>query len=164
MQHIELGAMHKERRLDAIAIVKKIAAVFLLAALFLPLSQCTVTKPIPGTHEVKQETITTYAYPSKEWLSVDAIAVYVAFLWPAIFVMTSFMWPALNKKAIVGVLELLLCFGSGYVLLLFTFGKSLLYGGYIAWVAIGTYCITTCIQVVIQARAAWRKRARPVTR
>lgn len=150
----------KERGLSATAAIKRFAAIMLLAAFFLPLSQCSAPKQNVETKVFEQEVRVTYAYTAHEWPSVEALATYAAFLWPLMFGIASLVWPNLNQKWTVGGLELLLCLGSGFMLYALTFFDSLRYGGYIAWGAIGMYFITTSVALIARIRKTRCKKAR----
>ena len=148
----------EERRLSTTAIIKRIAAIFLLVAFFLPLSQCTITMPNAETKAIEKKTHVIYAYTAYEWPSVQSLATYAAFIWPLTFGIASLVWPSLNQKWMIGVLEMLLCVGSGFTLFGLSFLGSLQYGGYIAWGAIGIYFITTSVEFATRIRKKWSKQ------
>jgi hypothetical protein len=140
--------------MSKIVACKRMAAILLLLAFFLPLSQCTVEQQTPDGKAVEPTTVVTSAYSSHEWPSADALATYGSFLWPLMLAVASLIWPALSKRAAIGVLELLLCAGSAYVLLTLIYFGDIRYGAYVAAGAIGTYFIATSVELA--ARLRWR--------
>ena len=141
-----------------IALVKRTAAAFLLIALFLPLSQCTVQTPNPETKTIEVTTTVTYAYSANEWPSLDALETYGAFLWPFLFSVTAWFWPRLNHKPTIPLLEALLCCGSGLMLAFFLVFGTPLYGWYIAAAAVATYFLSALAELVAYARVKWSKQ------
>jgi len=147
----------EERKLSATLVIKRVAAILLLLAFFLPLSQCTDSKTNPETKAIEKEVTVTYAYSGFEWsesigdLAYEA-AVCAAFLWPLVLSIASLIRSSLNQKLTIGILELLLCIGSWYMLNVITSFGELRYGAYLAYGSIGLYFITTLVQLVVRIR------------
>jgi hypothetical protein len=146
------------RRLSTAIVIKRLAAIVLVVAFFLPLSQCTVEEQNPETRATELKVIVNYAYAHDNWRSLDALATYAAFLWPLTLVIAGLVWPNLNQKLTIGVLELVFCAGSGFVLFALTFIGTLRYGAYLAGVSIGLYFVTTLVELVARARRSWGKQ------
>lgn len=141
-----------------ITLVKRTAAAFLLIALFLPLSQCTVQTPNPDTKTIEVTTTVTYAYSANEWPSLDALETYGAFLWPFLLGVTTWFWPRLNHKPTVPLLEIPLCGSLGYLLAIRLFTGTPLYGWYVATIAMAAYFFAALTELVVYARLRWRRR------
>ena len=148
------------RRLTTTIAIKRLAAIFLLVAFFLPLSQCTVAER-PETKTTELEVIVTYAYSAHKWPSVNALATYAAFLWPLTLSIASLVWPRLNQKWTIGIIELLLCAGSAFILFGLTYFGALRYGAYVAGGSIGLYFITTSVELAARVRKKWGKQTYP---
>lgn len=129
-------------------LAKRIAAITLVISFFLPLSQCSVTPPPEKEHqEVKSEVV--YAYSAYEWPSLGSFATLAAFVWPLWFAFKGNKSP----KMLVSGLELLLCTGTGFMLVALTYVGSWLFGAYIAVLAICTYFLATVSQILMQLRS-----------
>ena len=143
------------RRLTTTIAIKRLAAIFLLVAFFLPLSQCTVEERNPETKATELKVIVNYAYSGNGWPSADTLPTYAAFLWPLALSLASLVWPSLNQKWTIGVLELLLCAGSGFMLFALTYFGTLRYGVYVAGGSIGLYFVTTSVELVARVQKRW---------
>ena len=132
---------------NMIVTLKRTAAVLILATLFMPLSKCTLTPPPEEKHQKPTVTI-SYAYSGYKWPSLGIVAAVFAFVWPLLFS----IFGNVERKALIritiNIVELLLCLGSGFMILMITLGGELLYGAYIAVIAFTTYFVTTLIQLV----------------
>ena len=148
-------------RFVAIA-AKRLAAIALLAALFLPLSRCTLEEHDPQTKATKQTVSVTYAYSGHSWPSVDALADYAAFLWPLLLAVARMIRPGLNQRWSVQLLELALCLGSAFILFRLTIGGEWLYGAYIAAAAIAAYFTTVLAELAARLRRAWIRAPTPI--
>jgi hypothetical protein len=139
-------------------VVKRLAAVVLLIALFLPLSQCSKHEWDPQTKASKITVTVKYAYAVSEPV-VDAAAAYGAFLWPALFACAFLLWPSLNHMWTVAMLEVVLCLASAYELVhLVYYHDLLLYGTYVTAGAIGAYLIAVLLQIAFRIRKKWVMR------
>ena len=140
-----------------IVVVKRVAGIVLLAALFLPLSQCTLEQEHPQTKAAERTVTVTYAYTAFEHSIVDGFAAYGAFLWPLLLAAACRIWPGLSRRLSVLVLELLLCLASAYELFGLLVMKEVLYGGYLAAGAIGAYLIAVLAQLAVLAWSRWQR-------
>ena len=148
----------KELKLNIISAIKWIATFLLSMAFFLPLSQCSHKEATPDKKpnvEAKadvQKMDITYTYSAYKWPEVGAAVTFLAFFWPLIIGVIKLVWPNLDKKLTVDMVEILFCAGSGYMVYCLTIFDSLLYGGYIAWGAIGIYFISASAALLIHFR------------
>jgi hypothetical protein len=136
--------------------VKRIAAMVLLVAFFLPLAQCTVMTTKPG--KVSEPVVdVTYAYATYDEEFPTPVLAYVGFLWPLAFAIAGLLRPKLLRHRGVALIEMTLCVGSAYVLyMLVTLGGDIRYGAYVAATAIGLYFVSASADVAIRWRAALR--------
>jgi len=148
----------------AIAAIKRLAAISLLVALFLPLSRCALETEDPQTKAVERTVSVTYAYTAYRAPIADALATYAAFLWPLLLATARLMWPVLNRKWSVEILEVVFCLGSAYELMRLTFFGEWLYGAYVAAVSIGVYLIGALVELAARAREKWLRRAAALAR
>lgn len=148
----------EDRGLRTIVRIKRVAAVFLLIAFFLPLSQCTAETANPDTKTLERRATVTYAYAAHEWPSVDAVATYGAFIWPLVFAVTGLVRPRPGYKLTTPLLEILFSAGSGYILLTLIIFRAPLYGWYIASASIGAYFIATLAGLFGHARRKWENK------
>jgi hypothetical protein len=123
-------------------IIKRIAAVILMVAFFLPLSQCRApTPPTNDAQELKMEV--TYAYSAYQWPGAESFAAFFAFFWPVMF---SFLG-RVKSKLLINSIELLLCVGTGFMLFALTYMGSLLLGAYVAIALLVVYSLATANQI-----------------
>lgn len=136
--------------------IKRIAAITLLVAFFLPLSQCSVREiKTPDTASVPTVAV-TYAYATYEDPLPTAVLSYAGFLWPLAFAIAGLLRSQVLRRRGVAPIEMLLCVGSGYVLYaLATWGETR-YGAYIAATAIGLYFVSASADVAIRVRESLR--------
>jgi hypothetical protein len=106
---------------------------------------------------MESEPAVTYAYNSQTWPSASAFATYTAFLWPLTFALLIFVWPHLNGKWIIHVFEMLLCLGSGFMLIVLMSFRSPRYGAYIAGAALVIYFITALVELFKFVLIIWRR-------
>ena len=140
-------------RLSTTILLKRVAAIILMAAFFLPLSQCSGTDSETGVTKV----YVTYAY-SADWPSVNPLTAAAAFTWPLALSIATLVWPRLNQKWPIGIIELVLCAGSALVLVvLIAFCDKVLYGTYVAGGSIGLYFTTTLVALGSRVRKKWGK-------
>lgn len=148
--------MFTEERLVPVAIaIKRLAAILLVLAFFLPLSQCSIKMQDPETGAIKESVTVTYAYEAAANSTTHAIAIYAAFFWPLALVVATMVWPGLHQKMSIGVLELLFCSGSLIVQVGLSMFGTPLYGGNIAFGSIALYFVATLAGLVLQARKRW---------
>ncbi len=157
--------------------IKIVAATILLITFFLPLSKCTVKKPVfpvpavPGISDqtfdkniqpkdTKSETQTTYNIPYKDYRISDPYSwiILICFIWP-LPVLAYCIYG--SRKRIVDFLkfvEPIACLGSGYVVGCISFMGDIMYGGYLAIVSIISYFMVSCHDVFILIRQYLRSQ------
>lgn len=142
--------------MQLIIAVKRIAAIVLLLAFFLPLSQCSVMeKQSPGKASVPSVEV-TYAYATYDEEFPTPVLAYVGFLWPLGFSIAGLLRPPLMRRRGAALSEMVLCVGSGYVLYVLASWGETRYGAYVAATAIGLYFVSASADVAIRVRAALR--------
>ena len=120
---------------------KRISAVVLLLAFFMPLSECS--GPIEENSNKPPEIIVKYAYSQDTEAPLALVANIAAFFWPILIVVLLTFKKALNSSLLLKCIELLFCLGTGYMLVVLNiFGKPL-YGSYVAAIATSVYGILT---------------------
>lgn len=127
--------------------IKRAAALCLLVSLFLPVSQCTYD-PGPESRSREAQVIVSYPYKAYSWPSMERIAVYAAFLWPAVLMIAGAALPIARHGSAVAALELLLCAGSAWMLFVLTALGELRYGAYVASGSVVGYFGATLAQLV----------------
>lgn len=138
--------------------IKCISAVVLLLAFFMPLSQCS--GPIEENSDKPPEIIVKYAYSVDTMSPLALVANIGAFFWPILMVVLLTFKRALSSSLLIKFIELLFCFGTGYMLVVLNiFGKPL-YGSYVAALAISIYGILTLYEIYIIFRV--RKHNKPL--
>jgi inner membrane protein len=142
--------------------VKRVAAVLLFVALFLPLSRCARQAPVPPGGEPQANAPVTYEY-SYAWTRFDAgnagsyLAI-LSFLWP----LPILLWEAFSKRrtALVVLLWLqpLLCLGSAWLIYMRTLLEQPWTGAWLAWTALSAYFLASVCALVSDVRAALKRR------
>ncbi len=122
--------------------IKRIAAITLLCAFFLPLSQCTVSTS-PGVETQQVSTEVTYVYSAYKWPSLGSFMALIAFFWP----LGSFLKSGGSASVMINSVELLLCAGTGFMLFALINIGSLLVGAYVAIASVTTYALATILQM-----------------
>ena len=130
--------------------IKRVFALILLLAFFMPLSQCTTYDP--NNEEAAPIINIDYGYSNKQILSLDMAISIAAFSWPMFLQLLIAIRKALNISIWYKSLELVCCLGTAYMLFIINiFGKPL-YGSYIAVIALGFYGLLTifeCYQILV---------------
>jgi hypothetical protein len=156
------------------SLVQKIrmgAAIVLLCAIFLPLSQCSqhgdnssppTSQALAHSHHLfpRSDADFQYEYGIGELgFSGRGLLTLVAFAWPLALLIWSqrlrhsrFLW-------ILYVAELFLCAGTVYWLGALTMGGRLLYGAYIVVSATAVYALSTLVALILCARNLFLRRA-----
>jgi hypothetical protein len=147
------------------------AAIVLLCAIFLPLSQCSQhgddSAPTPQalSHArhffPRSDTDYQYQYGVKGLgLSLRGVLTLIAFVWPLGFAIWNrrFGQPPRFWWIFYGG-ELLLCAGTIYVVGALTLGGRWLYGAYVGEVAISIYACTSLILIFDRIRNRFRIRS-----
>lgn len=167
------GSLAKKRRIiailryyfggDALKIIvklKRLTAVLMLIAFFLPMSHCAVEPTTTDSNVIEQKVAVTYAYSANEWPSLEAVATYGAFIWPLALIATGLLWRRAENKWVIPLLEILLSAGSAYILLMLTIFREPLYGWYIASISLGVYFIATLTELLDYAQKKWARRTK----
>jgi hypothetical protein len=169
----------------AVILMKRIAALAVLIAFFLPLSQCSsrvseesATTPVNQkitNSEVNKETVQAsamaadsvdkasaksvqknYAYKEAPWLSWRAFFMYGIFLWPCLLVLMATWRSNWQSKLPVNIVELGLALSSIAVLIFFNLFYELLFGAYLALAGWTMYGLAAA-SVLWQRLRLWRK-------
>lgn len=140
------------------------AAIVLICAIFLPLSQCSqhgdgeaLKTPQALAHArhffPTSDKDFAYEYGIKDLdLSLRGVLTLVAFVWPLGFAIWGLRLERSRFLWIFYTAELLLCAGTIYWVTALTLGGRWLYGAYVAEVAIGIFAIASLISLVAAIR------------
>ncbi len=147
--------------------LKRLSAICLFAAFFLPLTQCTQTSKREPT---QQTTAQNQAAPSLDAPKHDtqvfamtadrdsimwSVANILTFIWPLCLVILIWLRPQLDERFSLRHVEILLCLLSVISLLRLTAFGELLPGGFLAWGALLTYSLITVLRLVSRTRLVW---------
>jgi hypothetical protein len=144
--------------------IKRTAAILLMICFVLPLSRCERhAKPEAAEAAQAKNAATsapliqslpvrtyedTYAYnsvsPDKGWESAITIA---TFFWPLLFFFTGRKSWGFNGAMTIGVLELVLCSASAYVVYGLVIFGELRYGGVLTFLALGIYSSAALVEI-----------------
>nr|WP_314858457.1 hypothetical protein [uncultured Undibacterium sp.] len=145
--------------------LKRLAAVGLLVAFFLPLSQCSTPEnnisekpPTQSTQAVKvaQGDGIIYATRADKDDTLLTMTNGFAFFWPVLFTLLAFLRPEVEQSLSIRLSEILLCLGSAFILLRLTTFGTLLPGGYLGWSALGIYFAITLFNFIARIRRTWQ--------
>jgi hypothetical protein len=145
--------------------IKRTAAILLMICFVLPLSRCERHVKPEAAQAVQAQNAAasapliqslpvrtyedTYAYRSvssdKAWESVITIA---TFFWPILFFLTGRKPRGFNGAMTIGVLELVLCSASAYVVYGLVIFGELRYGGYLTFLALGAYFSAALVEIL----------------
>jgi hypothetical protein len=131
------------------------AAMGLVCAICLPLSQCSQggnNAPPPANPALLAQ---FFPQTSKN-ATVEYAIGELGFSWKGICTLLAFTWPLLWLRAgrklmesrfawIFYFLEVVLCAGTAYMLMVLTFGGDLLWGGYAAVISTGLFACTALV-------------------
>ncbi len=130
--------------------IKLVCGVLLLAAFFMPLSRCYYIKPPPGSIEVLETTNQVsesvqsyhdvYAYRTFRAEKVRSWGILLAFTWPLLLMVLSLVAPKIGTALLP--VEPFACVGSGIVLATLLDADRILWGGYLAILALLGYFLT----------------------
>ncbi len=152
--------------------LKRLSAICLFAAFFLPLTQCTQTSKREPT---QQTTAQNQVAPRLDAPKFDApkldtqvfamtadrdsitlsVANILTFIWPLCLVILIWLRPQLDERFSLRHVEILLCLLSVISLLRLTAFGELLPGGFLAWGALLTYSLITVLRLVSRTRLVW---------
>ena len=135
-------------------LVKRLAAVILAIAFVLPLSKCTQsTTSQPLADESSADSINssqneptvryTYAFAEIRRDSPFTWMIPIAFFWPIVFVVKPLRIKSWKTKTGLGILQIILVAGSGYIIFALTIFEEPLIGTYLAAFALTAYTLAT---------------------
>ncbi|RKZ73873.1 MAG: hypothetical protein DRQ57_12975 [Gammaproteobacteria bacterium] len=127
-----------------LAFVKKTASITLAVSFFLPLSRCQGTSS--DTYAYKQILSIFEASTFNLNIFLFSIIILIAFIWPVLFIFYYSYGHRSKIKSILKAIEPLLCLGTFYVLLIITMSGKLLFGGYVAFLSIMSYFISSLLE------------------
>lgn len=144
--------------------MRLIAAIVLVCAIFLPLSECS--RRDDKTFVPSQKTLSQHLLPqdNNDFVYNYVIGVVRPSSWQAaLFALIALLWPLaaslFDKKLarkrfgwLIYILELALCYGTIYWLSLFTALGRWLYGAYVVAVATGIFACVTLVLLVLSVR------------
>src|SRR4029078_1468726 len=130
--------------------LKLTLVILMIAALFVPLSECSrggkpPTTPVPSRTLLQKifprsDAQTDYDYgAARLGLSINGIATLVAFGWPLVLALINQSIAEKRRAWILHVLELLLCAGTIYWIHLVTLVVKRLWGTYLVFALIVVY-------------------------
>lgn len=122
-----------------ISTVKSMSSVALMLAFFMPLSQCSIRSDKISDKPPETKIFVKYAYSRDSNSLLILLANIGAFFWPVLASVILFYKSAVNLSLITKLLEIFLCFGTGYMLVVLNIFGEPLYGSYVAAVAIVVY-------------------------
>jgi hypothetical protein len=129
---------------NILAFIKNIASVALAVSCFLPLS-CYHQGPPSDVYAYKSIIAIFEASTFNLTNFLFSIITLIAFIWPVLFVFYYSYGHRSKIKSILKAIEPLLCLCTFYVLLIMTMGK-LLFGGYVAFLSIMSYFISSLLE------------------
>lgn len=136
--------------------IKRLSAVVLMLAFFMPLSQCSA--PQKENSKEPPEIIVKYAYSQNTESPLATLASVAAFFWPALLAVVFTIKKVLSSRILFKLLELIFCLGTGYMLVMLNiFGKPL-YGSYVATSAISIYGLLTLYEIFVIIRVKKHKK------
>lgn len=126
-----------------VQLIKRIAALVLVASFFLPLSQCSLPAPDAetGTKTAPGISVDISGFSAYEWPSVGSTIAAVLFGWAALIQLLSLRRPGLKSNRIVFALEVTLCLLTiaGISWVVYSWGQSIRYGALLAYAAVLAY-------------------------
>jgi len=145
--------------------IRLIAAIVLVVAIFLPLSECS--RRDDKNFVPPQKTLSQQVFPqdNNDFVYWYAIGIVRPSTWQgAIFALIALLWPLtaflFDKKLaqkrfgwLIYVLELALCWGTIYWLSLFTAMGRWLYGAYVVVVATGIFACATLVLLIFSIQS-----------
>ncbi|MFZ6800452.1 hypothetical protein [Undibacterium sp. Di24W] len=151
--------------MNTLKFLKRLAALGLLIAFFLPLSQCStpeqnISKDPPTQSnqnaKVRQSDGIVFAARMDKDDALLTLTNGVAFFWPVLFTLLAFFRPEVEQSLSIRLSEILLCLGSAFILLRLTSFGTLLPGGYLGWSALGIYFAITLFNFIERIRRTWQ--------
>lgn len=159
--------MHNFNSANWLIQLKRLAAICLLAALFLPLTQCTqttqATKREPTqlnaaqSQQAAPDQAQVYASTADRNSTTLTVANVLLFIWPMCFILLTWLRPQLDERFYLRHLEIFLCLFSLIFLLRLTAFGTLLSGGYLAWSALLVYSLITLLRLLSRTHQVWTR-------
>jgi hypothetical protein len=149
------------RRVVRLRKLRLTAAVVLVSAIFLPLSECSksdnhppvVSKSFSETLFPQTNADFSYQYGFRYInFTVLGIVTLLAFVWPLLFVVFADKRTSLRARRVLSLLELLLCAGSLYWVHAIMLEGRWLYGAYIVLAAIAVFAGSGLFLALIHRR------------
>lgn len=131
---------------------KRISSILLMAAFFLPLSQCTVLEGhSPNSHSVPYDVA---AFSSYDWPSIGSLVALTLFFWPAFLQLISVIRPQRRNDSVWPiVMEACMCLLTGAGISWLTFmGNAVRYGAWVAYTATMIYFSALAVELML-----WRR-------
>lgn len=141
----------------SLRIVRRLSALVLLAALFLPLSRCS--QGSDAAQSAQPATYTYfYAWTDFQAGSAGSWLIFLAFLWPIPFL--AHEWARKDRQAPIWLPAAQLPLAAGAILLVYyrTFLNELWIGGYLAYIALGCFTLALLTEIGIRVGDALRAR------
>ena len=150
--------------------IKGIATILLMICFVLPLSRCDRNEKIEAPRTANTEATKQQikrppdpAYEDKYALNnvsaddpaTSALTI-ATFFWPLIFLAFGRKTPSFRAAMAINIVELLLCTGSTYMIYGITLFGDLRYGGYLAYLSVGAYFMSTLAQIFVRVRTRMR--------
>jgi len=137
----------------------------MIAALFVPLSECSrgeksPTTPVPSRTLLQRifpqsDAQTDYDYGATRLsLSINGITTLIAFGWPLVLALINLSIAEKGRAWILHVLELLLCAGTIYWIHIATLAGKRLWGTYLVFVLMVAYAIAALVNLA----SGWRHK------
>lgn len=135
-------------------VLRRIAALLILAVLYLPLTQCAAqrTENVNGPSQFTDEYTDVLPVDFVDQ-SLDGASVLFAFLWPALFELVYLKWKRPKRAYALFALEMaLLTYSSLFVYRIASVGEHIRYGALVYVLGVAIYLVATI------SPALWRKR------
>ena len=138
--------------------IRRVSAVLLLVALFLPLSRCseqgTMNKEGAGSGDVLGAAAPEsyryyYAWTDFQALSIASWLVFIAFLWPLPFLAYEIASRPRAARLWSSVVQIPFAAGSIALIYFHTFLNELWVGGYLAYISLGAYSLALTAEIII---------------
>jgi hypothetical protein len=142
--------------------------ILMIAALFVPLSECSRGGKTPATPTPPQTLVrkvfprsdaqTDYDYgATRLGPSISGVATLIAFGWPLALAFLDWRIAGKRRAWILYVLELLLCAGTIYWIYAATLIGTRLWGAYLVFALTIAYAVATLLDLA----ASWRRKVAP---
>ncbi len=142
--------------------LKRVAAVCLFSALFLPLTQCSpATKPEQSQQTSVQKQVKsaldTRVFASSadsDSIALTTVNIFI-FIWPLLLSLLTWIRPQLDEHFSLRHIEVLLSLCSFIFLYRLTAFGEPLFGAYLAWSALSAYSLITILRLLSRTHEKW---------